>query len=179
MRYVLLLSLFLSSASTANAQFTAGRTSAPGALTPSAPTISQVLGGNDDCASADAISGQGLFPFDNSSASTGTQGQAEASCYIFGNSAVANDVWFAWTANASGVAQISTCDQTLVDTKLAAYAGSSCPSDGTAVACNDDACGFQSTISFSVTSGATYLIQVGTWEGASGGSGRWSLQQSA
>jgi hypothetical protein len=171
MRHVLLFSLFLSSAATANAQFAAGRTSAPGALTPSTPSISQVLGGNDDCSSADVISGQGLFSFDNSSATTGTQGQSESSCYIFGNSAVANDVWFAWTANASGVAQISTCDQTLVDTKLAAYAGSSCPSSGTAVACNDDACGFQSTISFSVTSGSSYLLQVGTWDGASGGAG--------
>ncbi len=175
MRHVLLLSLFLTSAATANAQFTAGRTSAPGALNPSTPTISQVLGGNDDCSSADAISGQGLFPFDSSSATTGTQGQSESSCYIFGNSAIANDVWFAWTADASGVAQISTCDETLVDTKLAAYSGSSCPSNGSAIACNDDACGFQSTISFSVSSGSTYLLQVGTWDGASGGTGNLDI----
>ncbi len=175
MRHVLYITLLLSSTATANAQFAAGRTNAPGGLTPSTPSISQVLGGNDDCSSADVISGQGLFPFDNSSATTGTQGQSESSCYIFGNSAVANDVWFAWTANASGVAQISTCDETLVDTKLAAYSGSSCPSSGTAVACNDDACGFQSTISFSVSSGSTYLLQVGTWDGASGGTGNLDI----
>jgi len=130
-----------------------------------------VVGGSDDCSSADAISGQGLFAFDNSQATTGSEGQSEANCYIFGNSAVANDVWFAWTADASGVARITTCSHTTVDTKLAAYPGGSCPASGTSIDCNDDTCGFQSTLNFSVTSGSTYLLQVGTWDGAGGGTG--------
>ena len=143
MRHVLLPCLVLTSLTTANAQFSAGRMSSPGTQGTSSNTISQVVGGNDSCGAADAISGQGLFAFDNSSATTGSEGQSEASCYVFGTSVIANDVWFAWTADASGVAQISTCSQTTVDTKLAAYAGSACPSDGSAIACNDDACGFQ------------------------------------
>ncbi|MCH2105646.1 MAG: hypothetical protein MK291_03290 [Planctomycetes bacterium] len=171
MRHVLLPCLVLTSLTTANAQFSAGRMSSPGTQATSSNTISQVVGGNDSCGAADAISGQGLFAFDNSSATTGSEGQSEASCYVFGTSVIANDVWFAWTADASGVAQISTCSQTTVDTKLAAYAGSACPSDGSAIACNDDACGFQSTLNFSVSSGSTYLLQVGTWDGASGGTG--------
>ena len=171
MRHALILCLSLSSLSVANAQLSAGRTSAPGALTPSTTGAAIVVGGSDDCSAAAAISGQGLFAFNNSSATTGTQGQAEPSCYVFGTSAIGNDVWFAWTADATGLAQISTCGQTTIDSKLAAYAGSSCPSDGSAIACNDDACGFQSTLNFSVSSGSTYLLQVGTWDGASGGSG--------
>ena len=175
MRHALLVGLLLSAASTANAQFATGRATAPGTRSPSLPAISQVVGGSDDCASAAAISGQGLFAFDNSSATTGSEGQSEASCYIFGNSAVANDVWFAWTADANGVAQITTCNRTPVDTQLAAYPGSSCPSSDSSIDCNDDACGFQSTLNFGVTSGSTYLLQIGTWYGASGGTGNLDI----
>ena len=133
--------------------------------------MSLVFGGSDDCSTADAISGQGLFAFDNSAATTGAEGQAESLCYVFGTSVVSNDVWFAWTADADGIAQISSCNQTSVDTKLAAYSGSACPADGSSIACNDDACGFQSSLSFSVTNGSNYLLQVGVWDGGAGGVG--------
>jgi hypothetical protein len=133
--------------------------------------MSLVFGGSDDCSTADAISGQGLFAFDNSAATTGAEGQAESLCYVFGTSVVSNDVWFSWTADADGVAQVSSCNQTSVDTKLAAYSGSACPADGSSIACNDDACGFQSSLSFSVTNGSSYLLQVGVWDGGAGGVG--------
>ena len=175
MRLALQLGLLLSLAATANAQLATGRARAPGTQPPTLPALSQVVGGSNDCASPDAIAGQGLFPFDNSTATTGSEGQSESSCYIFGNSAVANDVWFVWTADADGIAQVATCNQTTVDTKLAAYPGSSCPANGTSLACNDDACGFQSSMSFSVSSGTSYLLQVGTWDGAAGGAGNLDI----
>jgi hypothetical protein len=175
MRHALQLGLLLTLAATSHAQLATGRTGVPSTQPPTLPTISQVVGGSDDCATADAIAGQGLFAFDSSAATTGTEGQAEASCYIFGNSAVANDVWFSWTADADGIAQVATCNESTVDTKLAAYPGGSCPTDGSAIACNDDACGFQSSMSFSVTNGTTYLLQVGTWSGASGGTGNLDI----
>ena len=130
--------------------------------------------GADDCLIPDAIAGQGVFPFNNASATTGTQGQNETLCYAFGSSAVNNDVWFAWTADASGVAVIDTCGLTGVDTKIAAYDGSTCPTAG-ALACNDDTCGLQSSINFMVTSGTTYTLQVGTFPGASGGTGTFNV----
>ena len=171
MRHLLLIGLLSIPTASVNAQFVAGRAAAPTPQAGSTTTMSLIFGGSDDCSTADAISGQGLFAFDNSAATTGAEGQAEGLCYVFGTSVVSNDVWFSWTANADGVAQISSCNQTSVDTKLAAYSGSACPANGSAIACNDDACGFQSSLSFSVTNGSSYLLQVGVWDGGAGGVG--------
>jgi hypothetical protein len=125
----------------------------------------------DDCATPDVISGQGLFAFDNSAATTGTEGQAEASCLFFGITEIDNDVWFSWTADVDGTAIIETCGQTFVDTKLAVYPGGGCPTAGSALACNDDNCGLQSGVLLPVTAGTSYMIQVGTFPGSSGGTG--------
>ncbi len=132
-------------------------------------------GGSDDCSSPHAIAGTGSFNFDLTSATTGTQGQTELACDSFGTTGIGSDVWFAWTASGNGVASVTTCGNTLVDTKIAAYAGTACPTPGSAITCNDDACGLQSTITFPVTSGATYLLQVGTFPGAATGSGTMDI----
>ncbi len=128
-------------------------------------------GGNDDCASADAISGYGNFPFDSSFATTGADGQNEYICYDFGSSAVDNDIWFDWTAPTTEQVVVQACNLTSVDTKIGAYPGGGCPSPGSAIACNDDTCGLQSSISFAAAAGSVYSIQVGCFPGASGGSG--------
>lgn len=133
---------------------------------PSAPV-------EDDCATPSAISGEGAFAFDTSFATTGTEGQAETLCYAFGQSGISNDVWFTWTASASGVARLSTCGSGL-DTKLAVYPGAGCPSDGSALACNDDAtscAGVQAEVEVMVVAGSTYTVQLGSFPGTSGGAG--------
>jgi hypothetical protein len=137
---------------------------APGAVNVQQPG-GTVFGGGDDCASATPIVGQGTFGYDNTGATTGTDGQTESLCFFFGSSAVDNDVWFEWTADADGVATVSTCNGTTDDSKLAAYPSGTCGSVGSAIACNDDSCGLQSTIQFSVTNGSSYLIQVGNFPG--------------
>lgn len=132
------------------------------------PPPAPLLGGSDACASADPIAGVGLFGFDDTTATTGAEGQTEALCNEFGNTAILADVWFAWTASASGVARVTTVNQTIVDTKLAAYPGSACPTPQSAIACNDDDVGsgtFQSTITFACAAGSTYLLQVGLFPG--------------
>jgi len=123
---------------------------------------------NDDCSTPTAISGQGLFSYNNAAASTGAEGQLESLCYAFGSTGIDNDIWFEWTADATGTARVDTCGSTS-DTKLAAYPAGGCPADGTAIACNDDFCGLQSTILFPCVSGSTYLIQAGNFPGATGG----------
>ena len=138
-----------------------------------------LVGGGDDCATPDPIAGQGSFTFDQSAATTGAEGQNESLCYFFGSSAIDADVWFAWTADVTGDATVATCSGTTTDTKLAAYDGSSCPTDGSALACNDDACSLQSSITFPVTSGNTYMIQLGTFPGTAGGSGTFTTSISA
>ena len=129
----------------------------------------------DDCASATAIAGQGNFAYDNSAASTGAEGQAETNCYAFGSSAIDNDVWYSWTADATGPVTIQTCGNTGTDTKIAAYPGGGCPTAGSSLACNDDSCGLQSSISFPVTSGTAYILQVGNFPGAAGGTSALSI----
>jgi len=127
-------------------------------------------GGGDDCTAPTAIAGQATFNYDNSAATTGVEGQIESNCDAFGTTGIDNDVWFEWTADADGNAVIETCGSA-DDTKIAAYPAGGCPADGSSIACNDDFCGLQSSISFPVTSGTTYLLQVGNFPGAAGGFG--------
>ena len=128
----------------------------------------------DDCATPQAISGPGVFPFDTSQATTGTAGQSDSGC----GPEIARDVWFAWTATFSGTAQLSSCGSTTTNSKLAVYAGSGCPG-GAALACNDDACSEQSSLCFPTTAGAVYLLQVGNSPGYPSGSGTFAIVQSS
>ena len=124
---------------------------------------------NDDCVNATAIAGQGTFNWSNLGASMGVEAQNEAVCYQFGSSNVENDVWFRWTADADGQAVITTCNGAQNDTKLAVHAApavGSCVSAGSGLACNDDACGLQSTVSLAVTQGTDYVIQLGSYPGS-------------
>jgi hypothetical protein len=141
--------------------------------------MNAVVGGSDDCSVPDAIAGEGSTPFDNSVASTGAEGQTEYLCYQFGSSTVDNDVWFAWTAAATGPHNISTCGGTSVDTKLAVYAGAACPAPGTSIVCLDDSCGLQQSVSVNATAGSTYMIQLGCFPGATGGTGTLDISQPA
>jgi len=138
---------------------------------------------NDDCATPTVISGVGLFPFDCTGATTGTQGQNEAVCNIYANTSVLYDVWFQWTAPSSGVATLTLCGLlgTDFDTKVAVYLGGGCPFPGTGLACSDDACAqlppWESEIQWSCHVGTTYTIQLGHYPlgGAIPGTGSFSL----
>jgi len=131
--------------------------------------------GNDDCGSSVAIAGYGSFAFDNSTATTGLDGQNEYACYFFGSSAVDNDVWFTWQAAVTETVKVQTCGGASTDTKIAAYPGTGCPAPGTVLACNDDACGLQSEIQFAAINGTNYTLQIGNYPGAFGGTGSFSI----
>ena len=60
----------------------------------------------------------------------------------------------------------TTCTGTSYDSKLDVYTGA-CGSL-TSVACNDDACGLQSTVTWASTAGVTYRIRVHGFAGATG-----------
>lgn len=77
-------------------------------------------------------------------------------------------VWFTWTPTASGTATFETVGSNY-DTVLAVYTGSTL-TGLTNRGCNDDiaAGNLQSRVSFSVTSGTTYRIQAGGYQGATG-----------
>ena len=138
-----------------------------------APALGQ---GSDSCTTPTSIAGLGTFAFDNTAASTGLEGQTEFLCYAFGSSIIDNDVWFSWTAQQTGSVIIKSCGTTSIDTKISAYPGGACPTVGSSIACNDDSCGLQSLITFSATSGTTYLLQVGTFPGVAGGTGSLTIE---
>jgi hypothetical protein len=133
---------------------------------------------NDNCATPTTIVGTGSFPYDTTAATTGSQGQAESLCNQFGSIVIHNDLWYTWVAPFTGTARVSNCGATNGDTKFAAYAGAGCPASGTAIACNDQACGSNaSTIDFAVTAGSTYTLQIGDYEFAQPGPGTFTISQ--
>jgi hypothetical protein len=146
-------------------------------------TSSLVVPGADSCSTPDLIAGSGLFPFDNSVATTGAEGQTTTNCVLYNQNGIALDIWFLWTAPQNGRVLMTTCGQTTVDTKMAVYAGSACPAPGaTAVACNDDITSagvgnLSSWVEFDVLAGAQFLIQLGTYPlAALGGLGNLSIE---
>lgn len=136
-------------------------------LTLAHPAVAQ---GSDACATPTVITGQGNFAFDSTAATTGAQGQYDCSFSV----GIDDDVWFSWVAPASGTATLTTCGGASFDTKVAVYAGSSCPSSPP-LACNDDSCSYQSVMSFPVTAGNNHMLQIGSWPSLPGGSGTFFL----
>jgi hypothetical protein len=131
-----------------------------------------LVGGADGCATPDAIAGIGPHAF--TTGTTGAEGQANASCLFFGQMGITNDVWFVWTAGATGNATLTLCTMATIDSKVAVYAGNGCPG-GAPLACNDDSCGLQSQLAFAATNGTQYTIQLGNFPGAAGGSGSFTI----
>ena len=113
---------------------------------------------NDDCANAEAIGDVVDYVSHNFGATTDGGGYAN------------QNIWYCYTATCDGFATVSLCGSDF-DTKLAAYDGCTCPV-GTSLATNDDfACvtkALQSQITFAVTSGNQYMIEVGGYGSGEG-----------
>lgn len=138
----------------------------------SVPLVAQ---GSDSCSTPQAITGDGSYAFDNSSAST--DGPGSSLCTTSAGDQVAHDVWFDWTATLTGLVTVSTCTLSSVDTMLAAYPGAGCPT-GDPLDCNDDSCGLRSVIQFSAVAGQHYALRIGTFPNASGGTGSFLVYSS-
>ncbi|MBK7876279.1 MAG: hypothetical protein IPJ77_11060 [Planctomycetes bacterium] len=142
-----------------------GLTTAAGVL---AIAVSAAAQGSNDCATATVIAGTGTFNV----VTTGATDSAQQS----GTCPTAhNDVWFKWTAPSSGLFSMATCGGSSIDTVLAVYQASACPAAVNLVGCNDDACGLQSTVAFSATSGTSYMLQVGAFTAGQTFSGTFTL----
>ncbi len=129
--------------------------------------------GADECANAEAISGEATFAFDNSTATM--DGLLDALCESHGTPDIDHDVWYCWTSPCDGTVTVETCDLTIVDTKIAVYDGCGCPMGGGILACSDDDCVLQTSAQFSAVTGQTYLIRVGTYPDSSGDGGVGSI----
>jgi alpha-tubulin suppressor-like RCC1 family protein len=123
---------------------------------------------NDECANALVVyQGRTLF---TTPRATNSPLALPSSCNEGNGVGLVKDVWFSFTADASGTATISTCGEAFYDTRVAAYAG---PCGAlTLIACDDDSAGCgggTSTMSFSVEDGESYLIRVGGRTGSGAG----------
>ncbi len=133
--------------------------------------------GADDCFAAKIIAGEGRFDFDNTDA-TPDGDDTSPTCSFFGEGSFGGDVWYQWSPlpGKGGTYRLETCGGTSVDTKIAVYdAGFCSPGDTELLACNDDECGFQSSVDFTAVEGQNYLIRIGHFPLGVGGSGTFTL----
>ncbi len=115
-----------------------------------------------DAFPGNTISGMSGSFTDSNTTATGEAG--EPTTFGGGN---LNTIWYNWTAPATGTFTVQTCSSTITtfDTTLKAYSGTTF-AGLTTLASNDDACAnttanaYASLISFAVTAGTNYKIQV-------------------
>ncbi|MBL8896184.1 MAG: hypothetical protein JNM84_01090 [Planctomycetes bacterium] len=105
---------------------------------------------NDECPGAIVLPEGTSGPFDNSSASSSTP---PFLCFL-----AEKDLWFAHTAACTGTLEVSLCGLAAFDTVVQVYSGSC--ANLISLGCNDDACGLQSRIEFSVVQGTAYWIRI-------------------
>ncbi len=119
---------------------------------------------SDECGSAPLI-GEGFIDFDNSLAED-DEPVLPAICDEGFGVGIGADLWALYMPSATGTATISTCGNATYDSRLAVYAGTC--TNLALLACNDDACSVQSSVSLPVAAGVPVLIRLGGFNGATG-----------
>lgn len=137
---------------------------------------------NDDCANATALNAFGFFALDNVGATTDGADLAGFCDLNAFDDIVHNDVWYAYTPQASGCTYISTLGLVSDDTKIAVYDSGTCPDDpATVIACSDDEVQpslppYEAGLDVDLLAGNTYLIRIGNYEsGMPGVSGTFQI----
>lgn len=141
------------------------------ALFTSACATTALAQGSDSCATAQIVVATGQFAFDTTAATT--DGIGDPLCQNAAHNQIYLDVWYSWTAPASGSYTFATCGQTTLDSRIAVYDGSCA---GAILACNDDGCdGLRSTVDVIVTAGNVYIVRLGGYSQTVGGTGTFSI----
>lgn len=123
---------------------------------------------NDDCDGAITVA-NGAHSFNNLGATTDGPNEP-AMCNFFNYTQVGADVWYRYVASCTAPVTVKLCSSTY-DSKVAVYSGNTCPTNSSAIACNDDACGtdgLRSAVTFNALSGSVYRIRVGGYQAATG-----------
>ena len=124
-----------------------------------------VAGGSTDCAAAPALMlGDNAFNTSGSTASLVVP--AVTGC---GAHTMYKVNYFTFTPTESETYSFSTCGGSSWDTRLLLM--TTCSTGSGLLACNDDTCGLQSTISAPLTAGTTYRLVVGGYGSSDGGAG--------
>jgi subtilisin family serine protease len=116
---------------------------------------------NDDFASAIAMPGNGRYAGNN----TGATRQTGEPAHI-ASTRTDRSVWWVYTPSRSGRVTLDTCGSNF-DTTLAVYTGTALGALRQVVS-NDDSCGLQSRVQFSVVANTRYHIAVAGWNNQSG-----------
>ena len=129
-----------------------------------------IAGAGDECSGA-LIAQNGANSFETVTATPSSPEPDESQCsgtfLDWGGSA---DIWFRYTATATGFTHFTTCDSSSFDTSMVLYEGT-CDNQ---VACNGDASGdtgcqsYHSEIDYTVEAGNTYYIRLGGWQADTG-----------
>lgn len=120
---------------------------------------------NDTCANATLVPA-GSYSFCN----VGATNDGPAACALMGS-----DLWYRYTATSNGIVTVKTCGTGGSFDSVVAVYPDGCPA-GTAITCNDDDFNAHcagtfirdSWTQFTATSGTTYLVRVGGYNGAQG-----------
>jgi hypothetical protein len=113
---------------------------------------------NDECANAIALTLAAPVNFDTTTATLSAPAWPCAG-------STAPDLWYSFTASSNASLVFSTCG-TAYDCALEIFTGG-CGALAS-IACNDDSCGLQSSITIAGTTGTTYHLRVGGFATASG-----------
>ncbi|MCB9892439.1 MAG: PKD domain-containing protein [Planctomycetes bacterium] len=116
--------------------------------------------GNDECTRAVALTEGVNGPFDNATATTSAPGWP---CALG-----AYDVWFSYTPTCPGTYAFDTCTGSTYDTAIELFDGAAGCSGLVSIACNDDTCRVQSSVTAPLAAGTTYYVRVGGFAGAQG-----------
>ncbi|MCP3905005.1 MAG: hypothetical protein GY715_15385 [Planctomycetes bacterium] len=119
---------------------------------------------NDDCTTPIVI---GVDPVAFTTVGATTDGPFEPQlCNAKGDQNIESDIWFQFTAPCGGSFTASLCGSNY-DTRVGVY--QACPTGSLEIlACNDDACGQQSIVTFTGFKDAVFLIRVGGYFGERG-----------
>jgi len=130
---------------------------------------------NDECADAIFISeGNTSFTTIGGTNSSDSYDDSQCSSTYLGD--MNDDVWFAWTATASGTITVSTCDLVNFDSDIVIYEGNC--NNKTQIGCNGDGSGcggYSSLATADVTGGDLYIFRIGGYDSSATGSGSVSL----
>jgi hypothetical protein len=118
---------------------------------------------NDDCTGAIAAI-TGANPYNTAGSTTSTPA---STC-----GAIGTDIWYTWNSGPGGQTTVATCGSTTVDTAIAVY--SDC---ATSIACDDDSCGAQSTLTFCAAPNTNYLLRIGDFAGGNPHTGTFTISQ--
>lgn len=143
----------------------------------SGPMASAQQPPNDFCAGALPITGEVNELFLTFGATTDSSLFDVGVC---GFDRIFNDVWYCYTATATGTCVVSTCQNAFFDTRIAVFNGCSCPADpSNVVSCNDncpaDTVNGTSTATFDATAGSQYLICIGSASPVQFGEGSFTV----